>query len=194
MKAIDKAITITPDETREEIIKNCCPYYDYYKTNLEAPMYCKGDYDEGLCIKCWEREVEDYIQEYNDKQLTFEQLEKSPIEGIELNYSDNDEFEKSALRDGEVIYIEHRRLQNKDIPKLITWLKDVNYYCEQIKNQIKYVDWKTARNHMEQGNKAKFKEVEYFIDDDNLYWELKSEPELTYITLLMLDSKEWILL
>lgn len=99
--------------------------------------------------------------------ITFDQLKQSPIEYILLD----------------------------DIPKLITWLQNVYYYCTDLKeNMIEYVDWKTARNHMEQGAKCKFQEVEYFIKEGDLYWNFKSKPEITSISLPMLDMKKWILL
>jgi hypothetical protein len=120
------------------------------------------------------------IKEIDNKELTFEQLEKSPIKGIELDHNTEEKFKKCLNENKEtLIYIEDIDVFTyENLPIIARYLLDTYDYCTKLKekNNVEYKDWKTARLHMESGNKAKFQEVEYFIKDGDLYWEFKSKP------------------
>lgn len=136
------------------------------------------------------------VQQLVESKLTFEQLRICPInKEIVINEYYEDTFIDALKKNDTIIYIRDGvEIFYDDIPQTIQWMQNVYDLSTKLKNKVEYVDWHTAKNHMEQGKKVKFKDVEYFIKNGELYWEFKSEPKITYLSLPMLDSKEWILL
>ena len=51
-----------------------------------------------------------------------------------------------------------------------------------------------AKEYMKNGNKAKFKDCTYYIEDEEFCFDLYSDTRTTNLSLSMIDSNEWILL
>lgn len=205
MKAIDKAwkenLQESKDdqwESKEDLIENCCPYGEY---NLKI----KGFKDDGdlceeyneNCTKCWNSEIEEKnekeISTSIDNKLTFNKLEFSPISDINLDDANEDGLIESIKRNDYIICA-HNSFDYNKIPVFIKWLQDVYDYCTELKNKVEYVDFNTAKLHMYNGNKAKFKDCTYWIENDELYFNLYSKPKVASLSLIMTENKEWILL
>lgn len=197
MKAIEKALLTRRNDTKEEIISDYCPNDIPFRI-LNSPIYCKCDFDEELCTKCWNREIDEDAEEEkvesNESELTFDKLKESPINEMYFSDMTENNFIKSLKNDEYIINCEDGTLTYDDIPKTIKWLQDVYNYCIELKNDDSYVDWITAREHMSKGNKAKLKDCTYWVEGEELYFDLYSEPKTTSLSLPMIDSNEWILL
>ena len=205
MKAIDKAwkenLKLQKDEqweTKEDLIENCCPHNEFY---LRLKGFKNDDelcscYDEN-CTKCWNSEIEEdnekEISTSIDKKLTFNKLEFSPISDINLDDANEDGLIESLKRN-DYIVCAHNSFDYNKIPSLIEWLQNIYDYCTELKNKIEYVDFNNAKLHMYNGNKAKFKDCTYWIENGELYFNLYSKPKVASLSLIMIESKEWILL
>lgn len=125
--------------------------------------------------------------------------ENSPIQGIELDCGIERLLDVIKINQP-IVYIAdpnvfiRESITFNNLPQLIQWLQDVYNYCIELKNDDLYVDWVTAREHMSKGNKAKLKDCTYWVEGEELYFDLYSEPNITCLSLPMIDSKEWILL
>jgi len=192
MKAIEKAwkmnLQLDKDdqwENKEAIISERCPCYgDFNGINLKEPKYCPKDDEEELCTKCWNREVE-------EDKLTFNKLEISPVSNINLDGENEEDIKESLKRNDYIVCADNSFDYNK-IPLLIKWLQDVYDYCTEIKNKVEYVDFETAKKHMNNGNKAMFEDETYYIKNGELYCnETKSTVALK---LRAIESDKWILL
>lgn len=209
MKAIEKAWNINLQlpkseqwDSKETIISETCPHNEDFNIRLKNHTYKDGSVrcdDFGnedsinKCTKCWQCEIEE--EPINNKS-TFKELRTCPANtDIVINENREDTFAK-AIKDNDIIvYIENDTdIYYNDIPEIIKWLQDVYDYATELKNKVEYTLWCNARTHMEQGNKCKFKDVEYFIKNGELYWNISSNPTVAVMSLDMLDSKEWILL
>ena len=177
---------------------------DEVKVDTDFQQIIKGFKDDGdlceeyseNCTKCWNSEIEDYDKEIFtsiDNKLTFNKLEFSPISDINLDDANEDGLKESLKRNDYVICA-HNSFDYNKIPIFIKWLQDVYDYCTELKNKVEYVDFNTAKLHMYNGNKAKLKDCIYYIEDEELYFELYSEPRTTNLSLSMIESNEWILL
>lgn len=200
MKAIEKAWQENLQEpkgnqwkSKEEIIENLCPY-DY---RLKASPNCNDGEDNEICTKCWNCEIEEDnekdISTSIDNKLTFNKLEFSPISDINLDDANEDGLIESIKRNDYIICA-HNSFDYNKIPVFIKWLQDVYDYCTELKNKVEYVDFNTAKLHMYNGNKAKFKDCTYWIENDELYFNLYSKPKVASLSLIMTENKEWILL
>lgn len=203
MLAIDKAWEDNLQEpkddqwkSKEDLIDNCCPYGEY---NLKI----KGFKDDGdlceeyneNCTKCWNSEIEEDVEEEDNKsELTFDKIKESPINEMYFSDMTENNFIKSLKNDEYIINCEDGTLTYDDIPKTIKWLQDVYDYCTELKNKVEYVNFNIAKEHMKNGNKAKFKDCTYWIENEELCFDLYSESRTTNLSLSMIDSKEWILL
>jgi hypothetical protein len=187
VKAIDKALLKGRNDTKEDIISDYCPN-DIPFNILKPPTYCICNYDDELCTKCWNREIEE-----DKSELTFEQLEKSPIKRIELaNSSELNLLE--SLNNDDFIISDNGYITYENLSQFIKWLQDVYDYTTELKRQSVYVDFYSAKEYMKNGNKAKFKELTYWIENNALYCDLYSEPKATDLSLEMIESNKWILL
>jgi len=57
-------------ESKKQIIENYCPNSMEIGLDLKEPKHCLEEYNKELCIKCWNREVEEKIEEVNIQQPT----------------------------------------------------------------------------------------------------------------------------
>lgn len=204
MKAIDIAWEDNLKEekddqykNKQELIEDRCP--NGFDINLKEPKYCKEDYDEELCTKCWNRQIKDNEKEIStliDNKLTFKDLRICPTNtDIVINERCEDTFSKAVKDNDIIVYIENDTdIYYDDIPDIIKWLQEVYDYSTELKSKIQYVDFNTAKEHMDKGNKTKLKDCTYYIKDGELYFNLYSEPKITSLSLPMLDSNKWILL
>jgi len=131
-----------------------------------------------------------------DNKSTFRKLRTCPINtDIVINENHEDTFIK-ALKDNDIIvYIEENTdIYYDDIPEIIKWLQDVYDYSTELKNKVEFVDFNTAKEHMEKDNinKAKHGDYIYYIKNN----ELLCDDLYDSCSLLLEDinSKEWILL
>ena len=219
MIAIDRAwdINLAEDkehqyETKEELLNDTCP--KDFDILAENDNYCNYEGIEGDCTKCWNQEViekevekiEDTIDTTIDEEtvisddLTFEQLEKSPIGDIGLDPEDLCDLKDSIKRDINLLYIdEYAEIKYNDIPKLINWLQKVYDFSTKLKqdiiDEVKYVNFATAREHMTNGNKCEYEgEIFYITNKVMKRKEQYDDDRVAYLTLEDFDSKEWILL
>ena len=190
MKAIDKAWEDNLKESKEhqwkskeEIIENLCPY-DY---RLKASPNCNDGEDNEICVKCWNREIEE--------ELTFDKLYNCPIEEISLNWRSEENFKEGLRQNKEdLICIDNEEIYGvftyEKLPVIIKYLQDVYDYATELKkNIIEYVDFNTAKEWMKQGGKAKLKNETHIIKDNDLYW-IEGGYAVS-LTLEEIDSKEW---
>lgn len=191
--------------SKQDIMENYCPNSIEIGLNLNEPKECPEGYDYEICNRCWNREVkkDKYEEDLHtldsiENKSTFERLEISPIKGIEIGYEDEEDLLIGLTKNQNPISMnfDFTDLKYDNIPELIAWLQSVYNYCTELKNTINFVDWQTARNHMEQGNKTKYKNITHIIKDGDLCYIDKTDNDLYIepLDLEMLDSKEWILL
>ena len=218
MIAIDRAweVNLAEDkehqyETKEELISGTCP--SDFDILAENDNYCNYEGIDGDCVKCWNQEViktdanneeiEDTIDEETviSDDLTFKQLEKSPIEDIELDAGNLRAFIKESIKkDESLLYIDRTtEVKYNDIPKLIEWLQKVYDFSTKIKqdivDEVKYVDFATAREYMTNGNKCEYEgEIFYITNKVMKRKEQYDDDRVAYLTLEDIDSREWILL
>ena len=179
--------------SKEDIIENLCPY-DY---GLNTIPNCNDGEDNEICIKCWNRKIEEKNEEEIsisiDDKLNFNKLEFSPISDINLDDANEDGLIESIKRNDYVICA-HNSFDYNKIPSLIEWLQNIYDYCTELKNKVEYVDFNTAKEWMEKDikNKAKYGDFTYYIKDN----ELLCDDLYDACTLLLeaINSKEWILL
>lgn len=200
MKAIDKAWQENLQEpkdhqwkSKEEIIENLCPY-DY---RLKSSPNCNDGEDNEICVKCWNREIEeDDTETHNKSESTFEALKICPTNiNICINECSEDTFIKAVKDNDIIVYIEENTdIYYDDIPKIINWLQDVYNCSTELKNKIEYVDWNTAKEYMEISSRktTKYKDYEYYIKNNELH--RADDDGICTLTLEAINSKEWILL
>lgn len=127
---------------------------------------------------------------------TWNDIRISPIKGINLMYDSNVSYFLEETKNGTLIHVNRDRIEGginlKDAKKLNNWLNDIFEYLEE--NKPKYT-FQEAINHMKKGNKAKFKGLEYFLDDAK---ELVIGNEHDYydatVSIDMLELQEWELI
>lgn len=184
-------------KSKEEIIETECVCNCSFDMPLGQPKYCTDGDDNEICTKCWSRPIEEDKSENNiiESESTFEKLKDCSVEDISLNELNEKEFKDLLTNNSSLIYVSSSDyFTYENLPIIATYLLEVYDYAKELKDRVEYVDWKTARNHMEQEGKCKLADIEYFIKDNTLYWEFKSEPAITTLSLAMLDSNKWILL
>jgi hypothetical protein len=193
MKAIDKAweenLKLPKEDqypSKEAIIGDICPYGKYsLNVELEQPKYCTDGDNKEICIKCWNRKIEEenIIQEKNDKlELIFGQLEVSPIDSIGFDDNSEDNLKKSLKRNHGIIFTgSNSDITYDKIPELVAWLQSVYNYCTELKNNmIEYVNFETAKKWMYNNGVAECEGVLY--DSSSIF------------TLEVIDSTKWILI
>ncbi|MBZ9693233.1 hypothetical protein [Clostridium sp. M14] len=71
-------------------------------------------------------------------KIKFENIDKSPIKGIEIDCINEKAFLDEIIEDGDIIYVNtYTELKPSQIPQLIEWLQKVNTYIEQNKTNSK---------------------------------------------------------
>jgi len=149
-------------------------------------------------------EVEEYIEtevkiksneEINTKP-TFEQLSQSPIDGIELNSSVEDYFKNLLMHNGTIVYIKdvlkRESITYNNLPIFIKWLQNVYSLSTELKSKIEYIDFNTAKEHMNKGNKTEFENETYYIKNNELWCE--DINDACALKLRAIESDKWILL
>jgi hypothetical protein len=150
MKVIDKVLENSSNKSiqiKADLIQNYCPdCFNLANKCNENPRR----YKRTKCIECWNSEVEE--DKKNDKtELTFENLEKSPIKGIELaNSSELNLLE--SLNNDDFIISDNGYITYENLPQFIKWCQDVYDLSTELKNKSKYVDFNRAKEHMKNGN------------------------------------------
>ena len=207
MIAIDRAwdINLAEDkehqyETKKELSDDMCPS----EFSILVKSGCDSENINGDCTRCWNQEViktdADDEETVTSDDLTFEQLEKSPIGDIGLDPEDLCDLKDSIKRNINLLYIdEYAEIKHNDIPKLIDWLQKVYDFSTKLKQdiveEVKYVDFATAREYMTNGNKCEYEgEIFYITNKTMKRKEQYDDDRVAYLTLEDFDSKEWILL
>ena len=168
---------------------------EYKGNKLDILVVVISDYgDERSYDLMWfvDKQKDEII--YDTNKISFKQLEKSPIDGVELDWNTEEKFKKCLNENKEtLICIDDMNLFTyNNLPIIATYLLEVYDYCTMLKNKVEYVDFLKAKEHMLKGNKAEFENETYYIKDDELYCEdIKSACALK---LRAIESDKWILL
>lgn len=167
---------------------------EYKGNKLDILVVVISDYgDERSYDLMWfvDKQKDEIIEDKS--KLTFEQLEKSPIEGIELSNS-SEKYLIEALKYNDFLISDNNgEITYNKIPELVAWLQNVYNYCSELKNNIvKYVDFNTAKKHMNNDNMAMFENETYYIRNGELY--CKEIKDTVALKLRAIESDKWILL
>jgi hypothetical protein len=129
----------------------------------------------------------------NNNEDRYDKLYFSPISYIRLNGMNEDCFTKSLKEDKAIVFAsEQSRITYDRIPKLIEWLKNVYDYCTELKNKVEYVDFNTAKEYMNNSNKAMFEDETYYIKNNELFCE--DTNSAVALKLRAIESDKWILI
>lgn len=165
--------------------------YEHNKLKTLVTVLSEGGDERTYDLGWFVNEQNDTI--VYDHKTIYDNLYFSPISYIRLNGVNEDYFIKALKENKPIIFTsEQRQFTYDKIPEVIKWLQDVYDFCTELKNKVKYADFETARIHMRNGNKAKYKNFICYIENDFLYTE--EDNMRCAFPVFSISNKEWTLL
>ena len=122
---------------------------EYKGNKLDILVVVISDYgDERSYDLMWfvDKQKDEII--YDTNKISFKQLEKSPIDGVELDWNTEEKFKKCLNENKEtLICIDDMNLFTyNNLPIIATYLLEVYDYCTMLKNKVEYVDFLKAKD------------------------------------------------